>query len=495
MRWTSLFAAALVFSLFACVSSAGLGAAESLCAGVAETDITPPDQYPLSGYYHERLATGTIDPLKAHALVLQHGSQKVALVTCDLTGIAADLTAQVRRRAAQTTGIRPEHIVLTASHSHTAPDYFKDLYLWLHEPTRAPPRARYVETLIERIADAIAQANQNCSFARLSVGSTTQATPVSFNRRFLMRDGSVRTWMNLANPDVVRAAGPIDPEVGLVLIRSEEEDDKPLAVLSNFALHLDTVGGNRWSADYPFFIERAVRAKLGAGVISMFGTGCCGDINHSDPTRKDRNKTDFIGGELGKTIVAGLDKTTPIAAPVLDVQSTVVRAPLQEVKPEELARAKEVLTTIQQGQSVEFLTQVLAYKQVVVDQLRQRRDPVETAKWGGWGLSQTWGGIGAELPLEVTTITIGPDLAIVCLPGEVFVDLGLAIKRHSPFRTTLVIELCGCVETVYIPTRAAYAGGSYEVTNSALQPGAGEMLVEAALRSLRESASRLNPKK
>ncbi|MGE5193719.1 MAG: hypothetical protein ACM3U2_14585, partial [Deltaproteobacteria bacterium] len=62
--------------------------------------------------------------------------------------------------------------------------------------------------------------------------------------------------------------------------------------------------------------------------------------------------------------------------------------------------------------------------------------------------------------------------------------------QGSPFPTTLVIELSNCVETIYIPHRAAYAGGSYEVTNSALQPGAGEMLVEAALSLLREAATR-----
>ena len=72
--------------------------------------------------------------------------------------------------------------------------------------------------------------------------------------------------------------------------------------------------------------------------------------------------------------------------------------------------------------------------------------------------------------------------------GEVFVDLGLAIKRGSPFRTTLVIELSNQVETIYIPTRAAYASGSYEVTNSNVQPGSGEMLVESAIRQLRLSA-------
>jgi hypothetical protein len=53
--------------------------------------------------------------------------------------------------------------------------------------------------------------------------------------------------------------------------------------------------------------------------------------------------------------------------------------------------------------------------------------------------------------------------------------------------------LCTCEETIYVPTRAAYASGSYEVTNSALQPGSGEMLVEAAIRLLREVASANHP--
>ena len=86
-------------------------------------------------------------------------------------------------------------------------------------------------------------------------------------------------------------------------------------------------------------------------------------------------------------------------------------------------------------------------------------------------------------------MTLGEDLALVFLPGETFVELGLAIKQRSPYRNTMVIELSNCVETIYIPTRAAYAGGSYEVTNSNVMPGSGEMLVEAALQLLRESAS------
>jgi hypothetical protein len=111
-----------------------------------------------------------------------------------------------------------------------------------------------------------------------------------------------------------------------------------------------------------------------------------------------------------------------------------------------------------------------------------------------WGATRTWAGVGETLPVEVNVVTLGQDAALVFLPGEVFVELGLAIKQASPFPTTLVVELSQCVETIYIPTRAAYAGGSYEVTNSTLQPGGGEMLAEAAVRLLREAASAAQPK-
>src|SRR5262245_22490654 len=74
-------------------------AAQPLLIGVAETDITPPKNFPMAGYYHERLATGTIDPLKAKAIVFRGDKMQAAWVACDLTGIAWDLTVEVRRRA------------------------------------------------------------------------------------------------------------------------------------------------------------------------------------------------------------------------------------------------------------------------------------------------------------------------------------------------------------------------------------------------------------
>ncbi len=468
---------------------ASTGELPVLHVGVAESIITPPEKFPIAGYYHERLATGTLDPLKAKALVWRQGDVQAALVVCDLTGIAVDLSTEVRTRVARLAGIPFEHITVAATHSHTAPDYGRDLFEHLADPEKSVGAdGPYTKQLLAAIVEAIQQAQARAAPALLECGTAQQQEPVSFNRRFVMTDGSVKTWQRLDHPQVVRAAGPIDPELGLVLVRSSA-DRRPLGVLTSFALHLDTVGGTMWSADYPFYIERSLRAALGPDVVSIFGLGCCGDINHSDPTRTDRNKTDYIGNSLGQTASAALPGLQAVETPRLQVRRAVVRLPLQTVTPEQLAAARPLLLDARAGGKVDFFEHVAAYKAIVLEQLQHAQPRVPAADLINWGLSHHWRGVGDHLPVEVQTVTVGSELAIVALPGEVFVELGLAIKRGSPYRTTLIVELSNCVETMYIPTRAAYAGGSYEVLNSATQPGSGEMLVEAALRLLRESAS------
>jgi len=92
---------------------------------------------------------------------------------------------------------------------------------------------------------------------------------------------------------------------------------------------------------------------------------------------------------------------------------------------------------------------------------------------------------GDTIGLEVQVFRLGGEAAVVALPGEVFVELGLAIKKASPFPTTLVIELCQDAPG-YIPTSKAFAEGSYETVNSRIAPGGGEKMVEAAARLLAE---------
>lgn len=465
----------------------------SIQIGVSESDITPPAGFPMAGYYHERLADGELDPLKAKAVAFVGSRSSGAMVVCDLIGIATDLKNEVRRQASAATGIPPENIALSATHTHTAPDYMKELYLRLGKEPQETLRAEYIDKLISGIVQAIVTAHADARPSLLEAGSVMQEHTVSFNRRSVMRDGSVRTWMSYDDPNVVRPAGPVDPEIALLAVR--DADGTPRGILSNFALHLDTVGGTKWSADYPFFIERTLQQSLNPALVSVFANGCCGDINHVDPRSRVRNSAAVIGTSLGSTIERCLRQPgglRQLTSGDLSVKSATVHLALQSADKEEIEKALVILEKARRREPVDFFEHVTAYKKLMIDGLRHPTPHARTAEQITWGLSRSLAGIGDQLPVDLTVFALGRDVAIVALPGEAFVDLGLTIKRNSPFRTTLVVELSNSVETIYVPTRAAYAGGSYEVTNSATQPGSGELLVETALKLLREAAEELS---
>ena len=296
--------------------------AADLQAGVAVVDITPPKGYRMAGYFRERLNTGTHDPLQAKALVLRQGNEQAALVFCDLVGIARDVSDRARQLAAKKTGIPAANIVIAATHSHTGPLYMGALRQYFHDRTVAAKgedaheKIDYPAVLAEKLADAIHRARKAVQPADLAAGVSRQEG-LSFNRRFHMKDGTVRFNPGKLNPNIVRPAGPIDPEVGLLCIRV---GDKDLALLTVFALHLDTVGGTEYSADYPSYLERKLRRELGTEGVSLFGAGTCGDINHINVSNKDPQEGQAeaarIGTALGETVQTGAAEveTSPLPA-------------------------------------------------------------------------------------------------------------------------------------------------------------------------------------
>ncbi len=461
-----------LFSTFFMVITPGmrLPAAE-LQAGVAVVDITPPTGYRMAGYFNERLNTGTHDPLQAKALVFHQGDERAALVFCDLVGIARDVSDRARKLAAKKTGIPAANILIAATHSHTGPLYMGALRQYFHERAVADKgmdpheKIDYPAVLAEKIAAVIDKAHKSARPVALAAGMARQEG-LSFNRRFHMKDGTVRTNPGKLNPNIVRPCGPIDPDVGLLRLRA---GDKELALLTVFALHLDTVGGTEYSADYPFHMERVLRPVLGAEGVSMFAAGTCGDINHVDVSNKAPQKGQLeagrIGKTLGETVRVALPKLRPVSSPSLAVRETIVKAPLQKYDAERIAQARKDMAKIG-TRELPMLKQVEAYKIVSLQML-----PRET------------------LPMEVQVFRLSDDVAIVGLPGEIFVELGLAIKKASPFPVTLVVELCNDAPG-YVPTIKAFKEGSYEVINSRVQSGGGEKLVEATTRLLKELHAR-----
>ncbi len=445
--------------------------AAELFAGVAAADITPPIGYRMCGYFYERLSTGVHDPLQAKALYLRQDGQQAALVFCDLIGVPQAVTDQARASASRNTGIPFTNILVAATHSHTGPLYFDALRTFLHDravqKNGSDPQESidYPSALAERLVGAIVQAKAAAKPVDLAAGVAKQAG-LSFNRRFHMKDGTVVFNPGKLNPNIVRAAGPIDPDLGLVLLRDRRQG-QAIASLTVFALHLDTTGGTEYSADYPFYLERATRAKL-ADCISIFGAGTCGDINHIDVSthrlQKGGEEAQRIGTALGESVLAALPELRRASKPSLAVGYAKVSAPLQEFSEEQIARARERMPRVG-SKDLSFLEQVESYKILDVQEMRARS--------------------GRLLPMEVQAFRLDEDTILVGLPGEVFVELGLAIKQASPFRNTLVVELCNN-DIGYVPTKKAFVEGSYEVVNSRVQSGGGEMLVEAATRLLKE---------
>jgi hypothetical protein len=456
-----------------CVVLLGLNvwaaAAAELKVGVAEIDITPPPGYRMSGYFSERLNTGIHDPLKAKALYLEQGDQRAALVFCDLIGMPGSVAQRARELAQAKAEVPGANILIAATHSHTGPLFHGTLREYFHqraiEQSGADDPAESVEypaVLAEKIAQVVAVARAAAKPGELAAGAVEQQG-LSFNRRFHMQDGRVVFNPGKLNPNIVRVAGPIDPQLGVLLVRDAQQ--QPLGVLTAFALHLDTIGGTDYSADYPFYLERELRAKLGPGLVSMFGAGTCGDINHVDVTndrpQKGQAEAERIGVELAKTVSAALPGLHPLAGPALAVRSVKVDVPLQRYLPEQIAAAQANLAKVG-TKELSFLEQVEACK-IVAIRLR-----------------------GVEvLPLEVQVFRLSPDVAVVALPGEVFVELGLAIKQASPFPVTMIVELSND-NPHYVPTQKAFAEGSYETVNSIIQSGGGEMLADAAVKLLKE---------
>jgi len=452
--------------LAAAAGCAGVAARpeEPFAAGVAAVDITPPVGYRMSGYFYERLSTGVADPLRAKALVLRQGGERIALVFCDLIGVPATVSGPARRLASEKTGIPAANILVAATHTHTGPLYDGVLRQRFHDEAvsrhgRDPQEAvDYPAELISKIVQAVVQADAAARPARLAAGAAEQPG-LAFNRRFHMKDGSVRFNPGPLNPDIVRPAGPVDTEVSIVLVRGAD-GGPPAAALVNFALHLDTTGGTLYSADYPYHMEQALRESLGRDLVLLFATGTCGDINHIDVTKKQRPKPDAIGRTLAETAAAAAPGLKPVAPPALAARSRTVRVPLQRCTPEQLVKACSDIFKVGTRQ-LPFLEEVEACKILALD--------AET------------------IPLEVQVFRLGRDVAVVGLPGEVFVELGLAIKQASPFAVTLVVELSS-ENPAYVPTRKAFAEGSYETVNSIIAPGGGEKLVEAAVRLLKSLA-------
>ncbi|UCH35708.1 MAG: hypothetical protein JSV65_04985 [Armatimonadota bacterium] len=429
-----------------------------MLVGTSERDITPPLGASLAGYFHDRRASAVDDPLYAKALVVGSDEDALAIVALDLIGLRRPQVERMRERAHELCGIAPERVMIACTHTHLGP---VTVHLF-----QSPFDAEWLETVPDNGAQAIAEAwtaRANHDFA-IATGSVDS---IAFNRRYWMKSGVVETNPGIGNPDIVRPAGPIDAEVGVLVWG---DPGRPAAIVVNYTCHLDTIGGDRISADYPAYMAAHVRERLG-DVAVLFVNGAFGDINHVDVgnprTRKGLEQAKWMGHVLGEEVLRVLPSAELSASETLGERHRVLDVPLRPLAEDVVAAARRAAADAPPLGEMDA-AQMYA-REVVL--LAESESPTVAA--------------------EVQAVRIG-DAALVGLPGEPFVELGLRLKKSSPFAHTYIAGLANGCEG-YIPTRGAFDEGGYEVRtarSSKLHPDAGDMMVEAGgdlLAGLRES--------
>jgi hypothetical protein len=352
--------------------------------------------------------------------------------------------------------------MIAATHSHTSPVVAGENTRDALDGGDTEAALNYSAELPKRIAQSVTEAQQKLAPMRVSA-TIAHEDGVSFNRRFWMRDGSVSWNPPKQDKNIIKTAGPIDPDIGF--LHFETLTGESVAAFVNFALHLDTTGGQKISADFPGHLARLLAQVKGAHFQTVFATGACGNINHRDIRWKDNQKGVHEAFRIA-TVLAGAINTSwsslqPLADTNVQVRSEIVKLPLTPITEADIAKANEVYQRINDPKTT-FPEQVNAFK--VLDIVNRKGQPLE---------------------VEVQVIALGKDVAFVSLPGEVFVELGQSIKQASPFKYTMIVELAnGSIG--YIPNKSAYPESNYEVWSARCAAGSGEMLVSVATKLLSE---------
>jgi neutral ceramidase len=437
--------------------------AGELMIGSAAVKITPPIGIPMAGQYFERNALSIHDDLFAKTIVIEKNGVKVAIVTCDLVDISNQLVSDARMLAEKSTGIPAEHIMISATHTHTGPVIPSPGNINVPQGKIPEILSIYISKLAGLIAESIKKANDDLQPANISFGLGHEES-ISFNRRFYMTDGTVGWNPGKLNPMIIKPAGPIDPDVSVLYAESSE--GTPISTYVNFALHLDIAGGLGISADMPYTLSKILNEVKSPEMTILFAQGCSGNINHVNVNSKEPQsgyaEAERIGTVLAAEVIKTYTKLKPFGIEQISVKSETVQLPLAEISKNDLAWAIEIASKFGKAGAAPFLDMVKAFKIIEVDERN-----------------------GKPIDSEIQVFALGDTCAIVSLSGEIFTELGMYIKSRSPYPYTIIVELAN-KSGDYIPDMKAYIEGNYEPVSSRCKPGSGELLVKRTIEMLNE---------
>ena len=470
----------------------------ALKAGYARADITPPLGVFMPGYYKDRHAKSVLDPLEIACVAFSDGKTTALIMQFD-TEALSDLVADGMRDAiVKATGVNRDAIMLHASHTHDGG------HLAVKQKQGAssvgkgqgPLTDLYVRMATTRAADAAVEAIRDLKPARLSYNRSV-AKRISFTRRWLMKNGKVRTNPGTNNPDAVRPVGN-PPDETVQVLRIDREGGLPICVI-NFQTHPDVVGGETITADWPGLTRTVFEAATFGETLAIVINGTQGDLNHCnvkprpgelngltrdfDDVDRGYDHAKHMANVLASAALSVWMKCIPLEAGEIHTATSFVNVPSNRAKDTDeknLAWAEDVWALHEKAEK---------------DGVAGGEKDYVTAKYGWKGMELTTevaragrirrlkdGPDAFDLPL--IGFSIGKSVAFGGFPGEPFNDIGKAVKKGSPFTLTILSCLTNGSRG-YFPFSDSFKEDGYEAATSPFGPSVADDLVAGQLKLLK----------
>ena len=463
----------------------------TLSVGFARVDITPPLGSFMPGYYQDRRAKKILDPLQINMVAFFDGKTTALVAQYDTEALSDSVADKMRDAIVKATGVDRDAIILHASHTHDGG--FLAQKTGHGSNVQADKRATevdrlYLDLCVTRSADAAVEAIADLKPATLSCGRNV-AKRISFVRRYLMKSGKVQTNPGTNNPDIVRAVGTADETVQV--LRIDREGAKPICLI-NFQTHPDVVGGETITADWPGLTRKVFEAATMGEALCLVINGTEGDVNHCNvlplPGEENGLHRDFDAADRGydhakhmANVLAGSAlsvwlKCASVEAGEIRFHVGNVRVPANKAKDSDeknLAWANEVWELHEAGKDAEISAKYGCYEMELTTEVARAGRIRNMAKHDDFH----------DIP--ITTIAIGNDIAFCGFPGEPFNDIGVAVRKDSPFKLTILSCLTNGSRG-YFPFSDSYKQGGYESATSPFGPTVADDLIAGQLRQLRE---------
>ena len=399
---------------------------QKLLLGASRRNITPPIGTPLAGYAPDWFSNAVNDDLTATVFCFEQNGKRVLLASITLLSIATSISDSIRASIEEKFGIPKASVILHAIHNHSGPNT-NISYGW------GDANREYIDTiLIPRLMEATEEALANMKSVTMAI--TQGERLVGVNRRERMADNSIGLGQN--------PWGCFDPQ--MTVISFEDEENKPVANLIHYGCHGTAAGKNyEISRDWAGVMIDTLEAQSGA--ITAFLNGPEGDVGPR-LTNGETTGLQNIGFAMRLGAVAGQDAVRIYNqpkyrdVPKMTVVSGQTMVPLAPRIP--LAQAKEKYEEFR-GHTINIRGRSERHYRMLIESYDNGYEEVE------------------GYPQEQTILRLG-DLAIVTTPYELFSELGLRVKKHSPIPYTLLLSNTNGSESYYASESEICRGG-YEI--------------------------------